>query len=143
MPAERGFCMQYLYPAIFHRAEEGGYWVEFPDLPGCLTQGDTLKEAIAMATDAASGWIFTSLRDGETPPFASSTSDIEIEPDDIINLILIDMDVYSKTHSSKAVKKTLTIPAWLNDIAENQNVNFSQTLQKALIHELGIESDAV
>ena len=45
-----------IYPAVFHKAEEGGYWVEFPDLPGCVTEADTLEEAVVMAGDALFVW---------------------------------------------------------------------------------------
>lgn len=134
--------MKLLYPACFYPCEEGGYTVVFPDLPGCVTEGDTLLETLDMATDAASGWLLYLLEEEKLP--IPISSDIKsIVPDEyengFVSLISIDIDEYSKRHGNKAVKKTLTIPAWLNSFAEEKNVNFSQVLQKALIKHLGIK----
>lgn len=130
--------MKYVFPACFHLAEEGGYWVTFPDLEGCFSQGETLADAMSMATDAAAGWIMTLLEDRQLPPKPSTLKDIPQETDTIINLILIDIDYYNQIYSKKAVKKTLTIPAWLNHLAEDKHINFSQTLQEALVEKLDL-----
>lgn len=65
------------YYAVFHVAEEGGYSVEVPDLPGCISEGDTLAEAIDMITDAASGWVLDELEDGKDLPMATSLEVIQ------------------------------------------------------------------
>ncbi|MBR5016010.1 MAG: type II toxin-antitoxin system HicB family antitoxin, partial [Clostridia bacterium] len=118
----------------FYPDEElGGYGVVVPDLPGCVTQGDDLAEAIYMAVDAASGWVLTDLEDGKKPPKASKISDVELEYDDgFVSLIVLDMDTYAEKYGKRSVRKNLTIPAWLNTFAEEQNINFSQVLQNAL-----------
>lgn len=133
--------MKLVYPACFYPCEEGGYTVIFPDLPGCVTEGDDLIDAMNMAVDAASGWLLYSIEDEKRQIPASS--DIKnITPNEYTNgfvsLISLDLNEYGKKHGNKAIKKTLTIPAWLNTLAEEHDINFSQTLQKALIEQLGI-----
>lgn len=131
--------MKLLYPAIFIPYGEG-YTVEFPDLPGCVTQGDTLEEAFEMAADAASGWILTSIEAGENIPAPSKRINI-FEESAFFNLIVLDMEAYAKRYSNKAVKKTLTLPQWLNTLAEKSGVNFSKVLQDALKVKLGLNLD--
>lgn len=134
--------MKLVYPACLYPCEEGGYTVVFPDLPGCITEGDTLLEAMDMAADAASGWLLYLVED-EKQSLPKSSDMKNIVPDEYENgfatLISIDLDEYSKKHGNRSVKKTLTIPAWLNSAAEEKNVNFSQLLQNALINHLGIK----
>lgn len=126
--------MKLVYPAIF-KQEDIGYSVVIPDLLGCCTQGDTLEEAIEMAEDAALGWLLTVLEENEEIPEASKIRDIDLESEDeFVSLLLLDLSAYSEKYSSrKSVKKTLTIPFWLNERAERLKVNFSKTLQDALI----------
>jgi antitoxin HicB len=133
--------MKLVYPACFYPCEEGGYTVTFPDLQGCITEGDTLAEAVDMAIDAASGWLLDEVENNKTLPKPSDIKSIvanEYE-NGFISLISVDLDDYAKKFGNKAVKKTLTIPAWLNTIAEKENVNYSQLLQRALVKHLGIK----
>lgn len=129
-----------IYPAIFTPLEtiEDGYCVEFPDLPGCITQGSSLQEAFEMAEDAASGWILTSIEDGEKIPSPSNFSEISADEGAFVNLVQLDIEEYARQHGNKAVKKTLTIPQWLNTAAERESINFSQVLQEALKVRLGL-----
>ena len=126
--------MKLIYPAVFKpfSDQSGGYVVEFPDLPGCVTEGKDLEEAIEMGIDAASGWILWEFEDGEQIPNASSYSKITVENDCMVNMLLLDIDAYEEKYGEKAVRKNLTIPAWLNTFAEKNNINFSQILQDAL-----------
>ena len=126
--------MKLVYPAIFKPFSDGsgGYVVEFPDLPGCVTGGDTLEEAIEMGIDAASGWILGEMEDGNRIPEASPYNTLRVENGNIVNLLLLDMDAYAERYGEKAVRKNLTIPAWLNTFAEKNNLNFSKVLQDAL-----------
>lgn len=128
--------MKLYYPAVFIPYETG-YTVEFPDLPGCVTQGDSLEEAFEMAADAACGWILTSIEDDEIVPSPSEIGTIE-NAEGFVNYVMLDMEEYAKQYGTKAVKKTLTIPEWLNRLAERQGINFSQELQKALKIRLGL-----
>lgn len=126
--------MKLIYPAIFKpfTDQSGGYVVEFPDLPGCVTEGKDLEQAIEMGIDAASGWILGELEDGEKIPQASDYSEIAVEKGCMINMLLLDLDAYEEKYGEKAVRKNLTIPAWLNTFAEKNNINFSKLLQEAL-----------
>lgn len=126
--------MKLVYPAVFtpYGDESGGYAVEFPDLPGCVTGGDNMAEAIFMAEDAASGWVLTELEDGKQAPKASEFSAVMIGPGQLVNMVALDMDAYAAKYGSRAVKKTLTIPAWLNTFAEDHNISCSAVLQDAL-----------
>ena len=130
--------MKIVYPVCFYEEEEGGYSIDVPDLLGCCTQSDSLDEAIEMAQDAALGWLTTSIEDGEDIPAPSKIEDIKIEKGKgFVSLILLDLDKYMKENVSKrAVKKTLTIPAWLNEKAEKIGINFSQVLQEALLKKI-------
>jgi len=124
--------MKLTYPAIFY-AGEGGYAVEVPDLPGCTSGGSTLAEAILMGADAASGWVLTELEDGKPVPMASPINEIHPEADGFVSMLALDMEAYTEKYGNKAVRKNLTIPAWLNTFAEARQVNFSQVLQDSLM----------
>ncbi len=132
--------MKLTYPACFYPCEErkGAYTVEVPDLPGCVTQGDSLADAILMAADAASGWVLDELEDGKAAPAPSKMSDVMPKEGGFVNLIVLDMDGYAAKYGNKAVRKNLTIPAWLNTRAEARNINFSQVLQEALEEKIGV-----
>lgn len=132
--------LKLVYPACFYPSESGGYTVVVPDLPGCVTQGNDLANAIEMAVDAASGWVLDCLEDGEEIPDATTdTKNIELEyQNGFVNMIVLDMDSYSEKYGNKSIRKNLTIPSWLNTAAEKQNVNFSLVLQDALIDRLQI-----
>lgn len=121
------------YPAIFHKAEEGGFWVSFPDLPECLTEGDNLEQAYEMAFDALGLCLADRKKANEPLPEASLPNEIELEENSFLVVIEFDMLAYKKKNNSKAVKKTLSIPEWLDEEAKARNINFSQVLQEALI----------
>lgn len=125
--------MKLVYPACFYRDDNGAYAVEVPDLPGCVSGGDTLAEAIAMATDAASGWVLDELEDGRPAPTPSTADQVKPDEGGFISMLMLDMEAYAEKYGSKAVRKNLTIPAWLNTFAEAERVNFSQVLQDALV----------
>lgn len=126
------------YPAIFHKAEEGGFWIEFPDLPECMTQGDDIQNAYEMAVDAL-GLAITSLKtENQEIPHPTDPWKIVTNPDEFCVVIEFDMLAYNKRTNSKAVKKTLTIPEWLNEEATTLGINFSQVLQEALMQKIGI-----
>ena len=125
------------YPALFHE-EDGKYWVEFPDLEGCLTNGDTVEESYKNAKEALGFYL-----DKEGDVYEriinkpSEVKDIvNANPGVLVMLVEYDSLEYAKKYKTKAVKKTLSIPEWLNDLAVKQNVNFSKVLQDALIKKL-------
>ena len=126
--------MRLVYPAVFIPFDDGdGYTVEFPDLPGCVTEGEDLGDAIYMAEDAASGWILTELENGAKIPDASKLKDIKVDEDGAFtSLIVLNMDEYARKYGKKAVKKTLTIPAWMDTYAAKHNISCSEVLKDAL-----------
>ena len=130
--------MELVYGALFEECEEGGYSVSFPDLPGCFTEGDTLSEAIAMVKEAACGWLYGEIERGNQIPKATPRGRLRDSKDGFINMILLDMDEYRRKHRDKAIKKTLTIPEWLNTRAVEAGLNFSQVLQEGLKERLNI-----
>ena len=133
------------YPACFFK-EESGYSVVFPDLNDLSTCGETLDESLRMAVDCLAGYLYWLKKDGEAAPVPSSVdairladvaAELEVPTEGaFVNIITVDVEEYAKTHFEKAVKKTLTIPAWLNTAALEQNINFSQVLQDALKAQL-------
>lgn len=125
------------YPAVFHKAEEGGFWVSFPDIPECLTQGDDMQQAYEMATEALGLSLTTMEEAREEIPKASTPENIDVE-DGFLVVMEFDMAEYRRKHCSRAVKKTLSIPEWLNEAAMRQNINFSQVLQEALMQKVNM-----
>lgn len=130
--------MKLVYPAKFYYENDGGYSVEVPDLLGCVTQGDNLEEAMEMAQDAALGWILTAIEEEEEIPAPSQIDQIKLdEKSGFKTLLLLDVDQYTEKYGTKkSVKKTLTIPEWLNKRAEKIGINFSQVLQESLLNKI-------
>lgn len=128
---------QYVYPAVFTE-EENGYSINFPDLENCFTSAETLGEGIKMANDVLCLMLYELEENNEAIPTPSSIHDIPVSKNEFVNFISCDTIEYRKFYNSKAVKKTLSIPAWLNDMAERAEINFSGTLQDALKKQLGI-----
>ena len=124
------------YPAVFHK-EDDGFWVSFPDFPECLTEGNDIDHAYKMAFDALGLAITSRKEEGVEIPLPSSIESLNAD-DGIIIIINFDMMEYLKKHNSKAVKKTLSIPEWLNEEALRLGINFSQVLQEALMQKIGI-----
>ena len=121
--------MKIAYPAIIHE-EDDAFWVEFPDLEGCFSDGDSVADAISNASDALGGYV-CSLMDSDLPvPDASDIREIVAE-DGFTTMVISDPFAYKK--NTKSVKKTLSIPEWLNIEAEKRHINFSSVLQQALI----------
>lgn len=124
------------YPAVFEKEEDGRYFVYFPDLEGCNTQGDTIEEAYEMAFDAM-GLVLSYRQDNNLEiPLPSQPENIDLSENQVLVIVQFDMLEYLRKHESKAVKKTLSIPSWLNEAAIKQNINFSQALQEALLSKI-------
>ena len=131
--------MKLAYPICVYPAENS-YTVIVPDLPGCVTEGDTLEEAFEMAIDAASGWVLDELEDERSVPQASDIREIKADEyeNGFVSMVMLDMDAYAEKYGNKAVRKNCTIPAWLNTAAENAHINFSQVLQNGLMSQLDL-----
>lgn len=131
------------YPACFFK-EETGYSVIFPDLGHLATCGDTLEEALAMAVDCLAGYLYFSRHDNVSSPSSMESIDLSLIADDLgisadgafVNMVTVDVEEYAIANFEKSVRKNLTIPAWLNTAALEQNINFSKVLQDALVELL-------
>lgn len=129
---------RYIFPAIFEPGEIKSYTVTFPDLPGCITEGDTMEEALHMAKDALELFMYGMEEDNETIPEPTAPENIAVPQKAFVSLVEVWMPIVRDEMENRAVKKTFTIPKWLNDIAEKNKVNFSQVLQSALKEYLGV-----
>lgn len=129
---------KYIYPAIFTPEENGKFSINFPDIDGCYTCGDDLADGIEMAQDALA-LMLTHLEDEKKEiPAASPINDLVVSNDEFTNYISCDTTIYRRLMNSTAVKKTLSIPSWLNDSAVAAGLNFSQVLQDALKEKLSL-----
>lgn len=124
------------YPALFHQAEEGGFWLSFPDFPECLTQGENMEDAYEMAVEALGLCISDLMKEKAEIPKASKPCDIDLPENSMLLIVEFDMEAYRRKHNSRAVKKTLSIPEWLNEEAMALGINFSQVLQEALMQKI-------
>ena len=128
--------MKYVYPVVFEEAEEGGYNVTVPDIPGTFTCGDDMADAIYMAEDVIAMMLADYEDENKAVPVPSKIEDIKTKG--IVSLVRADTDEWRKLVDNRAVKKTLSIPGWLNAKAEKAALNFSQILQEALCNKLGV-----
>ena len=121
-----------VYPAVFH--EEDGFCVEFQDLPGCSSCGSSLEQTMELAQEALGLYLVSLTEDNKPLPEPSSIKDIQ--SDDIVSYVSVNMDKYRR--NKRAIKKTLSIPAWLADEAEKNNLSLSKVLQEGLKAQLGL-----
>ena len=130
---------KYVYPAIF-TPEEDGYSVRFPDIHNCFTGGADIAEALEMAEDVLCMMLYDKEMASEEIPLPSEVSQMQVQAGDkeFVTLVSCDTVEYRKFHDSRAVKKTHSIPSWLNEMAEQAGINFSGTLQEALKKQLNI-----
>ena len=137
-----------VYPAIFYAEESGGYSVVFPDLNHLATCGDDMQEAMEMAVDCLAGYLFTEKLDGNeipapTPleqvdPHCEDDSEEERQMKRFVNVVSVDVEAYAAQHFNRAVKRTVSIPQWLNSRAVAAKLNVSKILHNALMKELNI-----
>lgn len=136
--------MMTVYPACFYKEKNGAYSVIFPDLNHLATCGDTLEEAVEMAIDCLAGYVDMANEEKRVLPKPSDIESIDInaEYDEyesaFVNMVAVDAAEYAKTHFGPSINKTLTIPIWLNNLAEEENINFSETLKEALMEKLNV-----
>ena len=123
---------EYVYPAIFHSNDDGTFTITYPDLPGCISEGKSLGNAMFMAQAALTQWI-EYLTDKKQPvPPASDLTSIQADKGEFVNLIRTEI------RSNYAVRRTVSIPKWLDDKVEESGLSLSRVLQDALKDRLGI-----
>jgi predicted RNase H-like HicB family nuclease len=124
--------MSNVYPVVFSPEVEGGFCVYVPDLPGCVTSAETYAEGVEKIRDGICGMLYVLERDKKPTPVASDPAGIEIESEDVIALVDFDLSAYKRRLGSKAVRRTISIPEWMDEMAENSGVSLSQVTQDAL-----------
>ena len=127
---------KYVYPAIFTKEEKDMYSVNFPDLEGCYTCGENLEEALYMAEDVLAFTLYDYERSKSAIPAPSDRESVVLSDGQFVNMVYCDTLAYQKRNNNKAIKKTLSIPEWLNEAATAADINFSQVLQDALKEKL-------
>ncbi|MCL6590152.1 MAG: type II toxin-antitoxin system HicB family antitoxin [Firmicutes bacterium] len=128
---------KYIYPAILTYADDG-VSIEFPDLPGCLPCANNTEEALKNAKEALELHLYGMEKDGDEIPKPTDIKEIKLEKNQVVILVEVWMGLVRDEIENKSINKNLTIPKWLNDLAEKNHVNFSQVLQVALKEYLGI-----
>ena len=130
--------MKYTYTAIFIPKEDGsGYLCRIPDLPGCISSGNTLEEAIDKITDAASVWLVDMEEDGEAAIIPTPQDKLVHENNAILSLIRVDTIAYRAATDTRAVRKNVSLPAWMASLADKKGINCSQVLQEGLLARFG------
>lgn len=128
---------RYVYPVIFDYADDG-ISIEFPDLPGCLPCAQTTEDAIKNAREAMALHLYGNEQDGDLIPDATPINQLHAGKKQVVVLVEAWMQPFRDEMEQRAIKKTLTIPKWLDDLAKERNVNFSRLLQDALKQYLGV-----
>ena len=127
---------QLFYPAIFEESEDGGFTIVFPDLGGCITQGEDIEEGYKMAVEVL-GMTLTYLEENKKDiPEPSSPKSIRLQENQFVVVVEFNLMEYRKKYDSKAVSKNCTIPSWMNKQALEKGLNFSQVLQEALAERI-------
>jgi predicted RNase H-like HicB family nuclease len=129
--------MKYVYPAIF-TSEEKGFSIDFPDIDSCYTCGDDLVDGIEMAEDILASRLYDIEVSGEDIPVPSDVKSLKLKKGEFASIVYCDTIVYRKLKNSKAVKKTLSIPQWMDEMAADKGINFSKVLQEALASQLNV-----
>ena len=129
------------YLAAFESApDKSSYSVFFPDLPGCISVGATFEETRRQAAEALGLHIYGMEKDGDNLPQPSDVKDIDPEEIEscVVSPITVYPDLFRHEMDNRAVRTNTTIPAWLKELAEANDINYSQVLQTALIDILDV-----
>lgn len=127
---------KYTYPAVFEEEKSGGYSIYFPDLDGCFSQGDDISDGMYMAEDALALMLYHMEASKQDIPAPSTIDSVKHGSNSFVTYVMCDTLEYQKRNNKRAVKKTLSIPEWMNEAAIAANLNFSQLLQDAIKEKL-------
>ena len=127
-----------IYPALFFR-DGDGIGVEFPDLPGCVSCAGDMETALRRASDALGGWIYFGELDGEQLPSPTPFDKVKVPAGCVLSMVPVRMDIIREEQARKSISKNVTLPAWLNKLAVEAKINFSQVLQEGLKARLGVQ----
>ena len=125
--------MKYIYTAVFTPNEDNtNFYARIPDLPGCITTGSSLQDAINQITDAASGWLVVAEDEGFNINPPTPQAEISKDDNDLVSLVQIDTIAYRSLTDTKAVRKNVSLPQWMVNLADKKGINCSQVLQESL-----------
>lgn len=125
--------MKYTYTAVFIPTEDGAeFYASIPDLPGCVTTGDSIEDAVEQITDAASLWLVSAEDKGLSIPAATPQSRLRQEEGCVFSLVRVDTIAYRSLTDTRAVRKNVSLPAWMANLADQRGINCSQLLQESL-----------
>ena len=128
----------YVYPVVFNRLDEGGYCVYAPDFKGCITEAGDYAEGIAKIRDGICGMLYMLKRDKQPIPEPTDVFKIERGQGDIVTLVDAPLDEYRRRVGSRAVRRTISIPEWLDELAAQSNISLSQLTQEAIRQKLNV-----
>ena len=128
----------YVYPVVFEPVEGGGYCVYAPDIKGCITQADSIAEGIIKIRDGLCGMLYMMRRDKASIPEPTDIALVKHGNGDIVTLVDAPLEEYRRRVGSKAVRRTISIPEWLDELAINANISLSQITQDALRLKLDV-----
>ena len=129
--------MKYIYTALFTPGEDGTVYARVPDLPSCITTGRDLEDAMEQLADAAGAWLVFAEDEGLPIPPAARQADIPHADGDVLSLLRIDTLAHRARTDNRAVRKNVSLPAWMADLADKRGINCSQVLQDSLRERLG------
>lgn len=128
---------RYIYPAIFQQEDEG-YNISFPDLPGAFTCGNSLEEALFLAKDCLGLYLYSLESRGLDLPNPSKPQNIKVDSTEFVQLIEVFMTPIRDDENNKCVRRNVTLPKWLNDLAKKNKINVSAILESSLKAKLGL-----
>ena len=123
---------KYFYPAVFHPNVDGTYTVSYPDLPGCITEGKSLENAMHMAQDVLTQWLEVSIQQGMEVHAPSGVNSTPREGNEFVSLISAEIK------DNRAVRRTISLPKWLDEKAAESGLSLSRVLQDALKERLNV-----
>lgn len=126
--------MRYTFTAVI-TPEDGKCYVRVPDIAGCVTTGKDIEDAVVQITDALSGCLVVWEDQGLSIPAATAQRDIPHDAADVLTLISVDTIAYRARTDTHAVRKNVSIPAWMANMAERRGINYSKVLQDALVRQ--------
>ena len=130
-PISQEDLKKYIYTAVFTLAEDGTeVYTRIPDLPGCIATGETIEDTIDQITDVASGWLVVTEDKGMEIPPATPQESISHEPGSVISLTQVGTITYRSMTDTRAVRKNVSLPAWMAELAKRRGINCSQVLQE-------------
>lgn len=127
--------MIYTYTAVISESD-GTFYAKVPDIDGCITTADSLPEAIDLITDAMNLALVVLEDEGIQPRRPTPQSNIAHSPDNILTIIQADTIKYRSMTDTRAVRKNVSIPAWMSNLADKRGINCSKVLQDALLSVL-------